>query len=102
VFPLGGDDPYDPEKLSEIIAQRRIPGLSDPNDIPTPQYPRGETNSGVDRAQNLTGSQPFDPNNRNLDPGQSDSNLRGNPEIMAKKIRDEYLALFDEFRSAAS
>ena len=100
LFPLGGDDPYDPEKLQGIIAQRRIPGLSDPNDIPTPQYPRGETNSGVDRALNLPGSQLFDPNNRNPDLGQPDSNLRGNPETMAKKIRDEYLALFEKFRSA--
>ena len=47
VFPLGGDDPYDPEKLSGIIARRGITGLSDPNDIATPKYPRGETNSGV-------------------------------------------------------
>ncbi|MEG4030488.1 MULTISPECIES: energy transducer TonB [unclassified Microcoleus] len=41
-------------------------------------------------------SQPFDPNNRPA-PGQPDSNLRGNPETMAKKIRDEYLALFNDF-----
>ena len=117
VFSLEGDDQYDPDKLSQIIAQRGIEGLSDPNNIPTPQYSKGETNSGVDRAPNLQAkslqrknpiaigpgirpSQPFDRDKRDPDPGQSDSNLRGNPEIMAKTIRDKYLALFDEFRLA--
>ncbi|MEG4058185.1 MULTISPECIES: hypothetical protein [unclassified Microcoleus] len=111
--PFSGLDPYDPEALQRIIAQRNIPDLSDPNDIASPPY-AGETNSGTARSLKLPGkslqlknpmiatgpgigpSQPFDPNNRPA-PGQPDSNLRGNPETMAKKIRDEYLALFNDF-----
>src|SRR4028119_1396746 len=94
--PLGEDDQYNPDKLSGIIAQRAIPGLSDPNASASPQYRRRETNSGVDRGPNLPGQSP-QLNNRNPDRGQPDSNLRDNPETRAKKIRDEYLALFDNF-----
>ncbi len=118
VFPLGGDDQYDPEKLSEIIAQRRIPGLSDPNASAMPLYPRGETNSGVDSAQNLPGtslqlknpriatgpgigpSQPFDPNNRNPEPGQPEPQLPGDLRAEVLDSERKYIALFNEFKGA--
>jgi len=119
VFPIDENDRYDPDKLSQIIAQRGIEGLSDPNALAKPLYPTGETNSGVDRAPNLPGkslqrknpiaigpgrrsSPPFDRNKREPDREQSDSNLRGNPEIMAKNIRDRYFDLWDKFRVSAA
>ena len=118
MFPLGGDDPYDPEKLSGIIARRGITGLSDPNDIATPKYPTGETNSGVPPALNLpskslqlknpriaTGpgigpSQRFGPNNRNPDPGQPGSNLPGDLRAEVLDSERKYIGLFNEFKEA--
>jgi Gram-negative bacterial TonB protein C-terminal len=120
LFPPGGADGLDPDKLPAIIAERGIPGLSDPNQISGPEdfLPGGRDSSGVDRTLNLPGkslqrknpmiaigpgrggNQPFDPNNRNSEQGQPEPKLPGNPETIAKKNRDEYLALLNEFLPA--
>ena len=62
LFPPGGLQQDEGQTLQEKIARSRIPGLSDPNNISSPDYP-GYQNPEAKRAPRLTQK---DPNKRNL------------------------------------
>jgi hypothetical protein len=103
-----------------MIDRAGVDGLTPANENASPQdyLPGGRFWLGADRTLNLPnkslqrknpiaigprrGDQPFDPNNRNPNPAQPSPNSPGNPETIAKNIRDGYLALFYEFQSAYS
>ncbi|MFB8792857.1 MAG: hypothetical protein U7126_01165 [Microcoleus sp.] len=94
-----------------------MPLFPDGAPVFTPQFPIGGTNSGPDGVPKLTQKDPnkrnliaetpeerarrqqFDRNNRNLQQGQSDSNLSGDRQAMLDS-GNKYIALFNEFQRA--
>jgi len=117
LFPPGGLQQDEGQTLQERIARSRIPGLSDPNNISSPDYP-GYQNPDAKRVPKLTQK---DPNKRNLitetpeeknrrqqfeagqrqlgGPGQPDSNISSNRETQLAAA-STYIALFERFRTA--
>ena len=106
------------ETLKKIITSRGgLPLFPDGAPVFTPQFPIGGTNSGPDGVPKLTQKDPnkrnliaetpeervrrlqFDQNNRNLQQGQSDSNLSGDRQAMLDS-GNKYIALFNEFQRA--
>ena len=111
LFPLGGDDQYDPKKLRERINERGVSGLAPTEEVATREdYQRGgryweETNQPLKlpnkslQPKNQTTATGLGRGDNLFDPGQPEPNSRGDRQIREKTIRDGYLALFNEFQS---
>jgi hypothetical protein len=113
-FPLGGQQLDDRETLRDMIARSRVGGLSNPEDVSTPDYP-GYTNPEAKGVINLPGknsnknnqttatglgignSQPFGGgNNGNPGWGQPGSNLSG--QETSNLALKTYVDLFNFFQ----
>jgi hypothetical protein len=106
------------ETLKKIIASRGgLPLFPDGAPVFTPEFPIGDSNSGANGIPKLTQKDPnkrrqipdtpeelarrqqFEENNRNLQQGQSGSNLSGDQQAMLDS-GNQYVALFNEFKRA--
>lgn len=109
-FPAGGTSEDDRETLRRMIDRGGVPGLSDPNQIYSPEdyLPPGRNSVGAEVGTELPNNQTpeeiargqqTDQNNRNLQLGPVDPSLPTDKERLLAAA-NTYVALFERFRNA--
>jgi len=109
-FPAGGTSEDDSETLQRMIDRGGVPGLSDPNQIYSPEdyLPQAKNSSGAEVGTQLPNTQtpeeiargqPIDPNNRNLQLESLGPNLPTDRETQLAAA-NTYVALFEKFKKA--